>query len=550
MGARGCAVLAAAWCCYGLAISGDAAAQEVEPELEPLPDYDPDVEPEQAPEEDVEPEAPKHDDVEPEDPLWDDVEPELVPAGEETGPDAVRRAREATRRAKAKVELPQDGQADRPSVPRIGIDLIYPGEGMVGQGGAGLSFSQVGEDLFLSLNLSTVFVFEDFAFAPRVPIRFRIVDNAPETKRIVREEDWDEPSDFARLLAFFQYGHVGDPFFVRVGELPGATIGHGSLVNRYYNTVDIDHYQGGIFTYGDAGLVGGELMLDNFLGPELVVGRVFARPLDFLEGLPWILRKLKFGVTGGADFRAPTAIATGPNGEILAGAAFGAQVTHEEPLPAFGTDVEIPVVSTPHFDLVPYVDVNLLDGDSSGVHVGTYVTVRFDPTTEWRTRLEYHYAGPGYDPAYFNPFYEIHRLRYSGGQPKLAWLRSPATAGSRHGFYVESEFQMVGTMRYAVAFADDQGADNTDLVMRLQFPQLGPVSLSFFFARLDFDGLDDFFDPHNTVFAVSGRYNIIDLFYVQLRVINEWWLRHTSSGFGPYETTTNFDVGFGVLLDF
>lgn len=529
--------------------SGSAGAQApdpVEPEPVPFEDVEPDqpVDPD-----DVEPDSPDYDDdVEPDSPLFDDVEPDVEPADPATGPDATLDEAEQKRKAR-RAELPADGEADRPAMPRVGIDLIYPGQGMVGQGGAALAFSQVGEDMFLTLNLSTVFVFEDFAIAPRLPLRLRVVDNKPHTKEVVREQDWDEVSDFARLLAFFQYGHVGDPFFLRFGELAGATIGHGSFVNRYYNTADIDHYQGGVFVYGDASLVGAELLVDNVLSPEVALARAFVRPLDWLGGLPWILRKLKFGVTGGADFRAPAKLGT-VNGDIQTDDTNSPVVLSEEPLPMVGTDLEVPVVSTPYFDLVPYLDLNLLDGDALGVHAGTYITVRFDPMTEWRTRVEYRYALPGYDPSYVNPFYEIQRLRMNAEQTKLEWLRGPATAEPRHGFYIESEFHMIGTMRYAVVFAEAEGPDNTDLVMRLQFPKLGPVSLSFFFARLEFDGLEDFFDPHNTVFAVTGRYNIMELFYVQLRVINEWWLRPTESGGGTFETTTDFDVGFGVLLDF
>ena len=468
----------------------------------------------------------------------------------EEGPDALLRSRHA----RVRRQLPADGEADRPTRPRVGVDLMYPGDGIVGQAGAALSFGLVGEDMFLHLVLSTVIAGDEWAVAPRLPIRFRLVDNSPKTRWILREEDWDEVSDFARLLAFFQWGHVGDPFYLRVGELPGVSVGHGTIVNRYYNTIDIDHYQGGLYTHLDLDVAGGEALLDNLFDPEVAVARGFMRPLQLVDAdLPYFARNMKIGVTLGADFRAPTRVATHPLTQaILADDDFHAIVIDRSIVPLMGADLEVPVWSSPHFDMVPYVDINSVDANSVGVHFGSFFNVRFDTLTEWRTRLEYRYSGSGYDPDYVSPFYEIHRLRYRNDETKLAWLRA-GWDGGRHGFYGESELRLIGTMRLTMVFSRDQGPPgepaDTDLALRLRFPQIGPVGLTFFFARMDFDGIDDFLDPTNTVFAVSARYNVLDLFYVQARVVNEWWLKHSTSGATGFETTTDFDIGVGLLLN-
>ncbi|MGM0576820.1 MAG: hypothetical protein ACQEXJ_13935 [Myxococcota bacterium] len=499
---------------------------------------------------DVEPEPSRGDDVEPSISPEDDVEPsrDVEPAeeGRETPDEEVERRQQPTEEE----TLPPDGLAERPMLPRIGIDVMYPRRGVVGQGAAVASINEVGEDVFVYFNLGTVFVGRNWAIAPRLPIRLRIVDGDPETDAVIREEDWDEPSDWARLLAFFQWGHVGDPYYVRYGELNGVTVGHGTLINRYYNTVDIDRYQGGVYSFLDPGLVGGEVMIDNLFDPEVMAARPFVRPLDAFGALPFALQKLKLGATFAVDRAAPLRVRTDEEGEILIDEDFEPRVAETDFVPMLGLDLEVPVVSRPHFDMVPYVDFNTVDMEGSGVHAGSYFVARFDTLKEWRTRLEYRYSGAGYQADYVNPFYEIHRVRYRADKSKLAWLRDETLHEGKNGFYMETEFRWVGLMRYTVVYSNDEGPDNTDLVMKLRFPQLGPMRLSAFFARLDFDGADDFFDPQDTVLAVSARYNIGDLFFIKARLVNEWWMRHTDSGSSAFETTTDYDLGFGLLLKF
>jgi len=479
----------------------------------------------------------------------------------------------------ARGDLPEGGSGDRPAMPRLDLDLLYPSEGVIGQAGGGVSFSQVGEDLYLTVNLSMVIAGDGWAIAPRLPLRLRVVDLAPTSSAdVVRTADWDEPGDFARLLAFAQYGRPSDHFFARFGEFAGASVGHGTLVNRYYNTVDIDHYQGGIIGAVDFGIAGGEVLLDNVLGPEVIVGRPYARPFHWFDALPAMFRNLKVGVTLGGDFNAPLELVApeigagvhapfGGAGGIEKGAAAGVastrgqvavdrqnrpRVARSQAVSFLGIDLEIPFLSLPNVDVVPFFDLNSIDTLGVGFHFGSFVTVRLGSLTEWRTRLEYRLSGAGYEPGYVGPFYEIHRQVYRDGLTKLAWLRKHPNQ-SRTGFLVESEFRIIGTMRYMLAFSHDEGAEgqpaSNDLVMRLRFPELGPVSVSAFYARLDFQSFEELADPRGTVFAINARYNIMDFLYVRARVLNEWWLREEANGQGSYETTTDFDFGVGVIFD-
>jgi hypothetical protein len=447
--------------------------------------------------------------------------------------------------------LPPHGRAHRPLMPLVSIDLMEYGGGVVGQAAAQIDLAQMGEDLYLSLVLGTVFVGENWAVAPRLPLRIRLLDAHPKSDAIVREQDWDELSDFARLIAFYRYGHIGSSIYIRAGELTGATLGHGSFVNRYYNTIDIDHYQGGVYGFVDADHVGGEWLIDNLLDPDLLVGRVFVRPLESLDDLPFAAEKLKFGATFGFDHQAPTLMAVDDQGGLV--------IKNESPviektdsISFGGLDLEVPAVSTPHLDLVPYLDVNLLDMgevDGVGVHTGSYVNLRFNPLSSLRTRLEYRHSSGGYEPNYVNGFYEVQRVRHRSTKTKLSWLRGQESNSGLDGFYIETEYRLAGVMRYMVVYANDEGPENADLAMRLQFPKIGPLRLSFFLARFDFDNTDDFLDLQDTVVSMSGRFKVHKRFFVKFRVTKEWWLSRLEDNPGAYETTWDYNIGVGLLLN-
>jgi len=459
------------------------------------------------------------------------IEPELDPTEPVDGP-----------------SLPPDGLAKRPALPAVQRDLIAPRQPMAGRGGASVDLAKIGEDLFLDLNFVYVFRPGDWRIAPRLPLRIRIVDRPPKSSSLIRQEDWNELSDFARLLAFVQYGAATDPIFFRYGELHGVTVGHGSLVNRYFNTIDIDRYKGGVYALVDLDIAGGEVMLDNVLRPEILVGRSFVRPFSFFESWPDPLQWMKFGVTLGADFRAPLAIAEEEGGRIFTNPEWRPEVLASQVAGLFGLDLEVPVVSSPHIDVVPYMDFATIQGRGAGFHLGTYLTARFNPRVTLRTRVEYRFQGKRYEAGYISPFYEIERYSHQGGDPKLARLRRGEIGHTHNGFYFEGDFRYRNLVRYTLIYATFGGERGHDLMMRLRLDQLGPFRLTLLFGRLGFEGFDNLFAADRTLWGISLRWLVTDYFYVRGRVLTEWWLRHTDAETTGFETTVNFSFGAGIII--
>jgi len=443
--------------------------------------------------------------------------------------------------------LPEDGMGHRPNLPAVDRDMINPRQQGAGRGSAVLELAHIGEDTFIDLDFIYVFKTGDWRIAPQLPIRFRIIDEHPESGGLIREEDWDEPSDWARLLSFVQYGSYDQPFFFRYGQLNGVTIGHGSLVNRYFNTVDVDHYQGGLFANFDLDFAGGEVMLDNLFDPEILVGRAFVRPFSLFEDWVRPLRLMKFGATLGGDFAAPLAVATA-DGKIYAHPDWNPVVLADQVVTLFSADIEVPAVSTPHVDLVPYTDFATVDGEGFGWHLGTYFNFRFTPKSVLRTRIEYRFQGKGYEPGYVSPFYEIQRYSHLGGEPKLADLLD-GTIGKRHnGFYFEGDLRIDRAFRFTLLYSTRGGKRGNDLMTRLRLRDIGPVSLTVFLGRVGFDGFDNLFAADKTIWGTSLRINLTEWLFVRGTVVNEWWLRHKPDGNGYFETDTNLSVGAGLMV--
>jgi len=112
--------------------------------------------------------------------------------------------------------------------------------------GVDAGFGWAGEDGFALILLEQGLSYGGFDLVLSGPLRFRIIDEAPEEDGVLRDQDWDEPSDFARIarrIAFARRWDDGE-LNVRIGELNGVGVGHGSAADHYFISTDMDHYQG------------------------------------------------------------------------------------------------------------------------------------------------------------------------------------------------------------------------------------------------------------------------------------------------------------------
>jgi hypothetical protein len=432
-------------------------------------------------------------------------------------------------------------------------------QGFSGSVGAGLGFEQLNGDSFISLNLLTALSFGPVTLGVSVPLRLRIIDEDPENDGVFRKEDWDEVSDWARIIRFVEVNLGGKSwrFRGRFGSLDGESIGHGTIVGGYYNNIDANHYQAGLALNFAVKYGGVEFMLDNLLRPEIFAFRFHTRPTIFFTDNKWA-NKLIVGTTFAADARAPVALVdrdgvAGPDVSDKQNFIIDDRVT----MAAWGLDVEYELIRSKLIDLVPYSDLNFLFDESTGVgfHLGFFFNLRIPipllkPTL--LTRLEYRAMSDGYAPRYFDATYEAQRYSYGVPDPqngglsftKTGWLRS-ANSGN-HGWLGELYFDFAGFVRIGGTYEDYAGDDNAALTLALLLPALKIVQAGAFFSNRGFDSVSDAFSNfENALMRAFVRFKIYGPMFLTASYTRTWELRD-----GEYEARNNYNAGVEVAFTF
>lgn len=336
------------------------------------------------------------------------------------------------------------GGAGGPTPPPSGS---MGGKGFSGRFSGGVLYEQIEGDHFITLDLYNTLSIGPVSFGLWVPLRLRIIDNDPQNDGVFRKEDWDEFSDWLRIFRFVEVNLGGAHwrFRGRFGQLDGESIGHGTLLGGYYNVIDRANYQAGLALSGALKWGGIEFMLDNLVDPAIFGLRLHARPASFFTTNKWANKAIVgFSLVG--DARAPTAQIADATGKVTTDDAGNIKV-NTTALTMVGFDIEYQLLQHRLIDLVPYMDLNFIPDERTGVgfHLGFFFNLRIPvpllkPTL--LTRFEFRAIGDGYAPRYVDSTYEAQRLSYNASNSslidptsnlpltKLGWLRRAPTSGA------------------------------------------------------------------------------------------------------------------------
>jgi hypothetical protein len=465
---------------------------------------------------------------------------------------------------------------------RAAAQTPAPGQatGEAGKGfvGGELGFGQVDEDFFVTININGAlslevpkafchgyFADEEATADPsdacqtrlgiglRVPLRLRVIDEDPQDVGTLRKEDWDTFSDFARIIRYIEYGHRSDPLYARLGEFNGATLGHGTIMNRYYNVLFVDLFQLGLNLGLNANIGGVEFVMDNLLEPQVFGQRVFMRPAHLVDPDSWWTR-YTVGMSLVADVDAPldfqrVSVEVDPLLPKAVSEDRKLIPTQTENTAVLGIDQELELVRTQFVDFIPYLDINFHLGQSAGAHLGVMTNLRPDEALRFYSRLELRQLGQNYLPAYFGSLYEVERdtfFNFGGqGDPKLVVLKS-LDRGSLAGAYGELTVDFAGAFVLSGAYEDYKGPDNASIWLKLQLPEVGPITLAGVFHNTGFDDIDGMFELDNALLVAEARYAITPFLYAVAQFSRQFSLQDN----GEYETINNWQVSTGVSIGF
>ena len=240
--------------------------------------------------------------------------------------------------------------------------------------------------------------------------RVRLLMQDDPRSGVVRSRDWDEASDFAHILRYLTYHRTfassAGPlrFQAGAGELLGFTLGHGTLVRDYSNISDPDHPHSGIVL----GLAGEQFaataMVDNFVNPSVIAGRVEVQPLKSLG-------PLRLGSSFVIDPQAPLQAARAAGARRELDDTYVLTSTRKV-LALMGADVEYTLGSDARGSVTPYMDLNVTLLGDVGYHAGATGRLPLGDTgATLRGQLEYRVGTSGYVPAHVETFYDIERYQ-------------------------------------------------------------------------------------------------------------------------------------------
>lgn len=276
---------------------------------------------------------------------------------------------------------------------------LYQNEGLL-SGGAGLTW--IDGKPHYTLHFQPEVAFSNFGVGLDLNLEFDSEGN-------LRTENFNEFSDYASVIRYIRYGHKNDPVYVRVGALDYATLGHGSILYAYNNSISYDTRKIGLAFDVDFSNFGFETVWGNF-GQAGVAGiRGYLRPLQLTEArdLP-IIGNLEVGATFAADFDEYAGVTSGSidqEGDFDIG-------NDEGTITAIGLDLGLPIVRGSVANLDLYYDFVTLNGFGSGSATGMILEFHGLGLVDIRTRFERRFNGDNYLPSYFNSLYEIERFRF------------------------------------------------------------------------------------------------------------------------------------------
>ena len=422
-----------------------------------------------------------------------------------------------------------DGQLDG-SGPLVQIDTTF-------------GYSKIEEDSFLRLDAGIASQIGALAFAVHAPVHIRLLDREPLSDSTVREEDWDELGDYFRIIRFVQWGarERPDPVYVRAGELVDVSLGHRSVVDRYFNVVDTNHHKLGIQGEWEADYGGLEFFLDHVAPAEIIGSRAYVRPFTFVEGIS-LLKSLSTGLTFVTDIHAPLDFRAGSNERDF-------EIGQSGKTLFYGWDIDWALVELDWLEWVPYFDIMAMDDAGVGLHGGHFVNLYMD-TLSINGQLEWRFATDGYQPGYFSSLYEIEKWSFIGADgtqgPKLKQTRENPRREDRHGIYAGLDFTLGDSLSFGGTYEEYQGPNNSNLTLRLLTPYLSVVKFGLFYAKRNFEGAKELLRLRNTLLISQTRVQVFGPVFVS----TEYAHTFRESGVEGYQGTHNYHVGAGAEFSF
>ncbi len=403
-----------------------------------------------------------------------------------------------------------------------------------------LGFMQIDGDSYVQLNFGYEINLGLIGVGVQLPLNILVScgddDCDDKTWNKIRKADWDEFSDYFKIIRYFRYGHKFDEknlFYARVGALSNAYIGHGTILNNYLNTLSWDTFKPGVQFDVYTNYGGIETITDDITNPNIIGFRGFIRPLSFVFSSENYLSNFAVGFSFISDINAPK---LKEDGEL--------EAAETEFLKIFGFDLEFRVFSNKVITITPYTDFNFIGGFGNGMHFGIDTKINIPLTgAHFRIKPEYRVFSDEYIPTYFDAMYE-----FTKWSPKYLAIE---TQKGKHGYYIELGYDqyLLESLIFNIKgiYEDYEGEDNSSLLLYGSVPFLDNYKFSAIYSKAGFDKFEDAFGLENALLLVELSMNISGPLFGTLQYQRTWFYNEEKD---ELESDYSWNIGFYVAFTF
>jgi hypothetical protein len=130
---------------------------------------------------------------------------------------------------------------------------------------------------------------DEFGFSLSLPANGLLYDKEPKQENSktgkLRSYDYNESSDYFRVLNYVWYGQYEREapgkitYSFYTGDVRDGRIGHGTIVNQYYNNIRFDTYNAGVLADFNSDYVGAQFFSNSLYSRDVNAVRLYIKPL-------------------------------------------------------------------------------------------------------------------------------------------------------------------------------------------------------------------------------------------------------------------------------
>ncbi len=244
----------------------------------------------------------------------------------------------------------------------------------------------VGQEWFASLAPGLSYESEIVSLHLEAPLRLRMNPRLAAERGALRTADFDELSDAGRVLRKLDLTLAERRVVIHLGELAHESLGHGTILSGYANSLDPARLPVGALARVVAGAMALDLICSDLLAPGLLGGSLTLEPLSLGKELN---DRLHLASTALFDRGAPASPASAP---VL----------------VYGVGMDVAAYRSQMLTVAPYLDANGR-GNGFGLHAGLLADLRLGPV-ELSAKGEWRRSKTPYQPEYFDVGYLYERF--------------------------------------------------------------------------------------------------------------------------------------------